>query len=246
MKRIIAVLFILVLLLSCSGCKLITNSKPYKKIAYEKATVAYDEAITLIEEEQYHSAVDSFKIAVEQYKMADDYQDAPEKAQLSMDCYDKTALINLKRGLGSTKTLSDANEVIATLYNLESAEKYNQLYYISRTVYQLTSNAESYISSNLKNPSSYKTINSYLTWDVSHMKENTYSLSNISILVDYTATNAFGGTVRNKETITFNDSEYVAKFKYTELDTETVLSIFNYRDWLLFFEDLINSYDVLN
>jgi hypothetical protein len=76
------------------------------------------------------------------------------------------------------------------------------------------------------------------------VNDNIYLIRNISLDVDYTATNSFGGTVRNQQTLTAGDDEYIAEFKYTELDTETLLSLFSYRDWEPFFEDLINSYDV--
>lgn len=57
--------------------------------------------------------------------------------------------------------------------------------------------------------------------------DNAYVIQNLTFLMDYTATNSFGGRVRKQEERSFKDISYTVEFKYAELSEEVLLEVLN-------------------
>lgn len=200
------------------------NAYSQKENAYSQAVVKFDEAMNK-REESY--AGKDFKEAVELFEQAGDYSDAEQRAQEAKNYFDSEELSSIHGGWLYSHSGQTLIEEAGELYNKENAEKLVQWVNLNQEIMSYYRYLVNDIKETLKSPSSFEDAGSTYGYSVKKSGDNAYVIQDLTFLMDYTATNSFGGRVRKQEERSFKDIDYTTEFKYVELTEDVLLEVLN-------------------
>ena len=181
---------------------------------YENALEKIEEARSLAKDKNTSRAVDEYEKAIAQLEEIPDYSETAATLEEAKREHDKLVMEQVK--LCYQYDYFRADDWLARLYDQKKAESVTIWKDFSQDLllgyYEIIVDA---LKSELKDPNSFTDVGTTFTYTTAAgTKENTVIIKKLYYNIDYTATNSFGGVVRNKFEYTFDDIEYTFESEY--------------------------------
>ena len=206
----------------------------------DREKVAYTEAMEYISEaesaEHRSGAMESYRKAVETLSEIVDYQDAQEQMDKAKLAHDKLLVEEIR--LDYEFDYFEVEDDLKDLYDRSAAESISLWMDFSQQItLRYYNTIVTFIKGNLKDPNSFTDVGSSYRYTVTESKEEgTLIVKDLTYVVDYTATNSFGGVVRNQFEHTFEE-DISYKHEYTALTGQQAAAACMH----LTFDDLCDS-----
>lgn len=201
--------------------------------------ITYQTAVDLIAEaEQTQSRTESiakYEEAIETLETIPDHSETSTTLNNAKIAHDKLVIEEVKYCYHSD--YFEIDNWLSKMYDQKKAESVTVWMDYSQEIVLGYYNAMvNVIKSNLKDPNSFKDVGSSYTYTAKvGTEENAIVVHELTYKIDYTATNSFGGTVRDQFEYTFEDVKYT--FDSNHLSSQEVANVVQY----VSFEDMCNS-----